>query len=302
MSGWLRWDADGPDWPLRAHSRFFEVGRLRWHVQIMGEGPVLLLLHGTGAATHSWRGLAPLLADRFTVVAPDLPGHGFTGARPAAGMTLPAMAQAVTELLDALALQPRLVVGHSAGAAIAIRMALDKEGSADAIVGLGAALLPFPGVAGRLFPSLARLLFVNPFAPHLFAQMARGPGEVRRFLIRSTGSRIDEAGIGQYARLFGNAHHCGSAIAMMADWNLDALKRDLPKLTPPLLLVHGAADAAVPASSARAAAALVPGAQLVTLPGLGHLAHEEQPDRVARIIGEFAGDHAIIEGEETSVG
>ena len=54
-------------------------GPIRWHVQRMGAGPALLLLHGTGAATHSWRALAPLLAEHFTVVAPDLPGHGFTG-------------------------------------------------------------------------------------------------------------------------------------------------------------------------------------------------------------------------------
>ena len=52
------------------------AGGLRWHVQVAGDGPVLLLLHGTGAATHSWRDLLPLLAERFTVVAPDLPGHG----------------------------------------------------------------------------------------------------------------------------------------------------------------------------------------------------------------------------------
>ena len=44
----------------------------------MGQGPVVLLIHGTGAASHSWRGLAPLLASDFTLIAPDLPGHGFT--------------------------------------------------------------------------------------------------------------------------------------------------------------------------------------------------------------------------------
>ena len=51
---------------------------LRWHVQMMGTGPQVLLLHGAGAATHSWRDVAPLLARDFTVIAPDLPGHGFT--------------------------------------------------------------------------------------------------------------------------------------------------------------------------------------------------------------------------------
>lgn len=78
------WNVEGRDWPNRGSSRFVEAGGLRWHVQVMGEGPALLLLHGTGAATHSWRDIAPLLAKTHTVVAMDLPGHGFTAmpARP----------------------------------------------------------------------------------------------------------------------------------------------------------------------------------------------------------------------------
>ena len=83
---------DGADWPNREASRFVEAGGLSWHVQVMGQGPDLLLLHGTGGATHSWRGLAPLLAQHFRVVAPDLPGHGFTTARRAPDLSLPGMA------------------------------------------------------------------------------------------------------------------------------------------------------------------------------------------------------------------
>jgi len=78
MIGKLVWERDGRDWPNRDASRFVRAGGLRWHVQKTGTGPVLLLVHGTGAATHSWRELAPLLARRFTVIAPDLPGPGFT--------------------------------------------------------------------------------------------------------------------------------------------------------------------------------------------------------------------------------
>ena len=80
----LNWERDGRDWPNRASSRFVDAGGLRWHVQVMGEGPVVLLIHGTGASTHSFRALAPLLAPHFTVVVPDLPGHGFTDAPPSA--------------------------------------------------------------------------------------------------------------------------------------------------------------------------------------------------------------------------
>lgn len=285
-----RWEIEGRDWPHRAHSRFVESGRLRWHVQTMGDGPALLLIHGTGAATHSWRGVMPLLAGHFSVVAVDLPGHGFTTGRPVGGLSMPAMARVVADLLRTLEIDPRIIVGHSAGAAIATRMVLDGLATPDAILGLDAALLPFPGLAAKVFPSLARMLFVNPFAPHIFAQMARTNGETARFLLRSTGSRIDAAGVGFYQRLFATSAHCAGAITMMADWDLESLKRDLPRLHTRLLLVHGEADAAIPLSSARAAAEMVVGARLHPLAGLGHLAHEERPTEVAAIIRDFAGE------------
>lgn len=290
MSDSPRWEVEGRDWPNRESSRFVDSGSIRWHVQIMGNGPPLLLLHGTGAATHSWRGLAPLLAQHFTIIAPDLPGHGFTKGRPYGGLTMPAVAHAVGDLLRSLDLSPRLIVGHSAGAAIGLRMAVDGEADPAAIVGLDAALLPFPGLASKLFPAMAKLLFVNPLAPHLFAKMARMSGETARFLKRSTGSSIDVAGVRLYERLFRSAGHIAGAITMMAEWDLATFKRDLSRVQTPLLLVHGEADAAIPISTAREAAALIDEAKVFGLPGLGHLAHEERPDEVAAIILKFAGE------------
>ena len=292
MSAGPRWAVEGRGWPNREHSRFIEVGRLRWHVQVMGQGPVIVLLHGTGAATHSWRDLAPLLAEHFTVVAPDLPGHGFTTGRPVGGLSMPAMARATGELLRSMDVEPDMIVGHSAGAAIALRMALDGLVSPRRIVGIGAALLPFPGLAAKLFPAMARMLFVNPFAPHLMAGMARRSGETGRFLLRSTGSRIGADGVGFYERLMTNSKHVEGAITMMAKWDLEALKNDLPRVQFPLLLVHGENDTAIPLSAAREAAALIPGAKLVPLAGLGHLAHEERPDEIADLIRTFAGERA----------
>ena len=116
----LDWERDSADWPHRECSRFVHAAAMRWHVQIMGEGPVLLLIHGTGAATHSWRHLAPLLAAHFKVVAIDLPGHGFSDPAPSSRVaSLPGMARALGELLQTLDLDCAIVVGHSAGGAIA---------------------------------------------------------------------------------------------------------------------------------------------------------------------------------------
>lgn len=277
------WNAEGSTWPNREASRFVEAAGLRWHVQTMGAGPVLLLVHGTGAATHSWRDLAPLLAADFTVVAADLPGHGFTAAPPSRRMALPAMAADLAGLVAALGLRPAIAVGHSAGAAILIRMALDGRIAPDLIVSLNGALLPFRGFAGAVFAPLARLLFVNPLVPRLFAWRAADPSSIER-LIRNTGSTIDAAGVAQYAALFRRPAHARAALGMMANWDLETLLEDMPRLETRLLLVAAGEDRAVPPDNAFAVSDLVEGASVEYVRGVGHLAHEEDPAAIAAII------------------
>jgi magnesium chelatase accessory protein len=282
--GWLR---DGADWPNRGSSRFIESGGFVWHVQIMGAGPVILLLHGTGAATHSWRDLAPSLAAHFTVVAVDLPGHGFTNVPPWHALSLPGMARDLEKLLSGLAMSPRLVLGHSAGAAILARMCLDGAIAPAGLVSLNGAFVPFAGPGGSLFAPLARLLVGLPGLPQLFTWRARDPKVVER-LLAGTGSRLDEAGQRFYTRLIRNPDHAAAALRMMASWDLAPLLRDLPGLAAALLLVVGEADRLIPPSDAVKLQRLVPGAEFVMLPGLGHLAHEEKPGETADIIVGFA--------------
>jgi len=278
MSG-LEWHRDGRDWPQREASGFVEAGGLTWHVQREGKGPVLLLLHGTGAATHSWRGLWPLLTPHFTLVAPDLPGHGFT--QTPRDLSLPGMADAVAALVDKLGIEPAGIIGHSAGAAVAVRMALDGRVDPRLIVGIGGALLPFPGPAAMLFPAMAKLLFLNPIVPQLFTLTAGLPGELRRFLARSTGSEIDSAGALFYGRLFRSRGHVTATLGMMAAWDLVALERDIPRLDSHLFLLHGEDDKAVPPAVSIDVAGRVARGEALSLPELGHLAHEEAPDEVA---------------------
>jgi magnesium chelatase accessory protein len=285
----LDWARDGRDWPHRDASRFVEAGGLRWHVQSFGAGadaPSLLLLHGTGSATHSWRGLAPRLAGTFRVLAPDLPGHGFTGMPPPHGLSLSGMAASVAALLEACGARPALVVGHSAGAAIGARMVLDGRIAPAGLVGLNAALLPLAGFAGRVFSPAAQWLGASPLAPRLFARIGASPGVVGR-LLAGTGSSIGEDGRRAYATLVANPGHVAGAIGMMARWDLAALERDLPALAVPLLLVVGSDDRTVPPAQAERVRTLVPGARIDTLAGLGHLAHEERPDLAAARILAF---------------
>ena len=287
------WSTDGHDWPNRGSSRFVAAGGLRWHVQVAGSGPVLLLLHGTGASTHSFRDLLPLLARRFTVVAPDLPGHGFT-TRPTdpSGLSLPGMAGGIAALLRALAVAPQVAVGHSAGAAILCRMCLDGSLAPRALVSLNGALLPLPGLRHPAFTPLVRSVVSGDWLPRLFARRMESPSEVERLLAR-TGSTIDARGRELYARLSRNASHTGAALAMMGHWDTRPLEAGLPQLQVPMLLLVGARDGMILPGVALRVRSLAPHAQLLQISGLGHLAHEESPQLIADEIVAYARAQGI---------
>ena len=287
------WEREGLDWPNRGSSRFVQAGGLRWHVQIMGRGPVLLLVHGTGSATHSWRDLAPGLAERFTIVAPDLPGHGFTQSPPkAAGLSLPGMTGGLVALLDALKIRPDLAVGHSAGAAILARLCLDGAIAPRALICLNGALLPLRGFAAHWFAPAARIFVSNPLLIRVFARRARAPDSVER-LFATTGSRLEPDGLKLYRRLISTPSHVASTLGMMANWDLMPLKRDLPGLITPLVLVAAERDGTIRPADARKVGALVPGSEVIDLPSVGHLAHEERPERVAELIGQIADRYRL---------
>ncbi len=285
-TGRLSLDRDGRDWPNRHASRFVEANGMRWHVQRMGHGPRLLLLHGTGASTHSWREMLPLLARRFDVVAPDLPGHGFTDPAPARDMGLTGMSAGVAAFLRAIDFSPDIVVGHSAGAAVLARMTLDGMIAPRLIVSLNGAFMPFEGLAGKVFPAIAKLLLVNPFAARFFSWTADENSVAR--LLRGTGSRIDRKGIELYRRLFSNTAHVSNVLAMMGNWNIGQLADDMMRLSTPLELVVADEDRAVPPAAALKLVARLPHATIRRLPGVGHLAHEEKPKLVADMIIQLA--------------
>jgi magnesium chelatase accessory protein len=248
----------------------------------------MLLVHGTGASTHSWAALAPLLARRFKVVAFDLPGHGFTDLPDPQGLSLPAMAGEVSELLRVLGLHPDVAVGHSAGAAILARMCLDGKIAPTTLISLNGAFLPLRGLPIQFLSPLTKFLVGIPAVPRLIAMRAADESAVRR-LLDGTGSKLAPEGLELYRRLFATPNHVAAALGMMANWRLDALERGLSALLPALVLVVGDNDRTISPADAARVRDRVPGARIVSLPGLGHLAHEEAPDIVADII-----DQAVV--------
>ncbi|MEM1236149.1 MAG: alpha/beta fold hydrolase BchO [Pseudomonadota bacterium] len=276
----MDWARAKTHWPHAEHSRFIPAGNLngRWHVQEMGEGPLLLLLHGAGGATQSWRGLLPILARDYRCIALDLPGQGFSRPRVSGRYGLDAMAKDIASLAWSEDWKPAALIGHSAGGALALRLA--EEGLSDTVIGINAALGKFEGVAGWAFPLAAKLMALNPLTAVFFSSTSSSPPTVRR-LLESTGSKIDAEGQALYQELVSSTRHVDGTLRMMAAWNLDPLLARLPRNQARTILITGANDTTVPPGVSDRAAERLPNAKVMHLPGLGHLAHEEEPDTVA---------------------
>mgnify|MGYP003110929308 FL=1 len=256
----------------------------RWHLVDSGTGPLLLLLHGAGGSTHSWRHLVPLL-EGYRIVAVDLPGQGFTqcGAQKRCG--LDAMAEDLLSLCHAEGLTPRAIIGHSAGAALALRMTEEMTPAPDAI-GINAALDTFQGVAGVLFPLMAKTIAMLPMAANVFSASAANTQSVGRIL-KGTGSSLPPDDIELYRRLVASPSHVNATLQMMAQWDLEPLLARLTEQRARTLFITGDLDTAVPPAVSRKAAARMPNATCVSLAGLGHLAHEEGAAAVAAPILEL---------------
>lgn len=280
----LDWQRDGAEWPNRAASQLVESGGLTWHVQRAGTGPVLLLLHGTGASTHSWRGVLPRLAEHFDVIAPDLPGHAFTSMPPAGGLSLAGMSASVSQLLRDLGVAPHFGAGHSAGAAVLARMSLDGRTDLTRIVSLNGAFVPLFGAAGVVMPALARIVTHVPFLPNFLAWRGEDPRAVAR-LLTATGSHLDAEGLALYQRLFATRAHVTAALGMMAQWDLPGLWADLPRLPAALSLIATSGDLTIPATQAYDVRARVGArAHVHLVRRLGHLAHEEEPEAMSAAV------------------
>ena len=280
------------DWPNRAYSSQIDCRPHRWHVQQHGVGPTLLLLHGAGASTHSYRDLFADLSRDHHVVAIDLPGQGFTqpGARQRLG--LEPMAQDVAALLAQMRLHPAAIIGHSAGAALALRLSQILQPQPQAIICINGALGNFEGLAGIVYPAMAKLMALNPLSASLFSWLSSSEARVRS-LLTATGSAAAPDSVALYCTLVADRAHVDGTLGMMAQWNLSPLLRDLPTINLPVLFLTGGRDKAVPPETSRAAAAAMQNATLQQVEELGHMMHEEDPARSAAIIRAYLTQNGI---------
>ncbi len=276
-------------WPLREASRIIRCRPHEWHVQVVGQGPDVLALHGAGASAHSFHRLARKLPG-WRLIMPDLPGQGLTRAGGMQRLGLDAMADDLLLLCQDQGWRPRAIIGHSAGAAVALRMAEIMPDPPGAVIGINAALGPFDGFAGWLFPKLARAMAASPFVSGIVTRFSSRRGQVER-LLAGTGSSMDPEAVSQYQQLVARTAHIQGTLGMMAQWRLEPLLERLPQIAVPCLLIASDRDRAVPPKVSQEAAARLPVAEFVLMHGFGHLVHEQVPGEVAALIRAFLDRH-----------
>lgn len=281
-------DLPPEDWPFRTASQFITCNGLRWHYQQLGAGPTLLLVHGTGGSTHSWHRAVDALAKRYTVLAVDLPGHGFTTVPTEVDATrdvysLEGMARELHALLTMLGQAPTLVAGHSAGVAVLLRLVLDGHIAPSRIVGFNPALVAPPALYIAFIAPVLRAILQTSAAAESGAWLARQTNIINTML-ESTGSHLSADDLARYELLCRRPAHVHAALAMMSRWDLQRIVRDAISLRVPLTLVAGRNDRWVPLASLERCVARIPAAIMHVIDGAGHLLLEERPDEVAKTL------------------
>ena len=276
MTSQAAWHAVADFWPRADTSRFVRVSNIDFHVQVGGAGEDVLLLHGAGASAHSFSGLAARLSARHRVIAPDLPGQGFSTLLPLEAVGLAPFAVYLRELMTALEATPRWIIGHSAGAALAAQYALDAETLPKGLLCINAAFNPFGSLAAPLFSKTAKWFARSSWLPRALASPAlrwRATGS----MLADTGSTVDPLMSRCYDTLLGNPDHIAGTLRMMAGWDLPPLLDRLSSLQVPVWLAAAEGDRTISPERSTSVANNLPLARSVRIPELGHLAHEEEP-------------------------
>lgn len=274
------------DWPNRQHSRLISIGDLDWHVQLTGKGPVVLLLHGTGSSTHSWSDLIPLLESHTQVLVPDLPGHAFTQGAKLEDLKLDVIAHSLQQLIEQLGIEaPSIVVGHSAGAPLAIRFAVAATKQPKLVIALNPSFIPPPPVYTSFFGPLLGPITRSSTLSSLLASLSPSLGMVDK-LLDSTNTILPEARRVYYRKLFERPDHVRGSMNFMAAADIQKVLAEANLYQGKLICVLGNQDAWIPVKPLeKIIQDHFPAVEVLKWEG-GHIMHELEPSRVAKLILE----------------
>lgn len=255
-----------------------------------GSGPALLLIHGMAGSAATWKHVLPRLARDYTVIAPDLLGHGKSD-KPRTDYSLGAFAAGLRDLLVALGIERATVVGHSLGGGIAMQMAYQHPERVERLVLVGS------GGLGQEVSPVLRLLTLpgaEYLMPLIFTSYSREIGNRISMMLRRRGLRAPAAEESWRAYVSLTEAENRSAFVKtlrsvidLSGQSVSAHDRLYLSQHMPTLIVWGQRDQIIPVSHAHVAHEAMPGSRLEIFEESGHFVHSEEPDRFIRVLRDF---------------
>ena len=273
-------------WPNSQYSMHVGTSLHKWHIQRLGKpgGKKVLFIHGTGSSSHTWSNTVEFLVDQFEILLIDLPGHGFSKLPAPNESSLQSVVNGSMELIKKISFVPDLIVGHSAGAAIAVLLTEQIE-TKNGTICINAAFGEFPGIAGVMFPIFAKIIAVLPYSSDILAGLSRNNERTEK-LIANTGSKITNDRLDYYKILFSKPDHVKGTLKLMAEWDLSEFLKHLKNLDANINFLVGTLDKTVPISVSKKWSQILTKSNYKEIQGAGHLVHEEMPHEVSQSILE----------------
>ena len=262
--------------------------------RVAGSGPAILLIHGIGDNSTTWGTVQTKLAQRFTVIAPDLLGHGKSD-KPRADYSVAAYANGMRDLLSVLDIDRVNVVGHSLGGGVAMQFAYQFPQLVDRLILVGAGgVTKDVNIALRWasLPMLGSEALALLRVPLVLPAM-QAVGRIAGALLGSTGLGRD---LPDVLRILADLPEptASSAFARtlraVVDWRgqvVTMLDRCYLTESVPVQLIWGARDSVIPVSHARLAHSAMPGSRLEIFEGSGHFPFHDDPDRFVEVVQRF---------------
>ena len=280
-------------------SDFIEVQGMPVHFR--DEGPrqdpePVVLVHGTGASLHTWEGWVQALKSHRRVITFDLPGFGLTGPRPESGpgatdYRAATDARFVLELLDALKVQRFVIGGNSLGGDVAWRVAVLAPARVARLILVDAAGPAFQAESIPLGFQIARVPVLNRIGEHLLPRSV-----VLSSLQNVYGdpSRVSSALVDRHFELTLREGNRRALTQRLARWTPGEGAQAIATLRLPTLIIWGGRDRLIPPTVAQVFNRDIPGSDLIMFDDLGHVPHEEQPQRTVQPVLTFLSKLATV--------
>lgn len=271
------------------YSWFTRVNGTRIHYQEAGDedAPPVILIHGFISSNLIWSGiLLPLARAGFRVIAPDLPGYGYSDKPADAEYTIAEQAAAMIGLMDRLKIEKAIIVGASYGGAIAATMALDYPDRVEKLVLVGAVTNDEP--KKKFLLRVSCLPVIGDITTPLFLGSRWILRKRMEDMYRRMGRPINEKMVASRHHLLETANTHRAMIRTARRWSANRIQREASLIRQPTMLVWGDSDDHIPIQDALRLRNTLPKARLIVFRNCGHLPPAEYPENFVEVIADFS--------------